>query len=72
MKKIYGRYSYLFVCILFSVTVFSQKNESDLSYNRKEIMITMRDSIQLHTVVFPPKNLMSPTGGKSLAFRRRL
>jgi putative CocE/NonD family hydrolase len=37
-------------------TVFAQQNNHEDKYNRKEVMITMRDGIKLHTVIFTPKD----------------
>lgn len=45
------------ICVLVSgiCPVFAQAPKADDKYNRQEVMITMRDGIQLHTVIFTPK-----------------
>src|SRR5882762_1602152 len=49
--------------LLFSFNVsynaIAQASKDDL-YNRREVMITMRDGIHLHTVIFTPKNQSEP------------
>ncbi|WP_259068232.1 CocE/NonD family hydrolase [Mucilaginibacter sp. X4EP1] len=46
--------------IVFILTVtqksFAQTASTDARYNRQEVMITMRDGIKLHTVIFTPKS----------------
>ena len=46
--------------VVFILTVtqksFAQTAITDARYNRQDVMITMRDGIKLHTVIFTPKN----------------
>jgi len=54
MKSAYLLVSFLILSFL-SHHGIAQANNDD-QYNRQEVMITMRDGIKLHTVIFIPKN----------------
>ena len=56
MKQHRLQLSLLFACFLFLSISFAQNKVPDDKYDRQEIMITMRDGMKLHTVVFTPKN----------------
>jgi len=53
MKALFTKLSFAAVLLLLAVTSFAQR--ADDKYNRKEVMIPMRDGIKLHTVIFTPK-----------------
>ncbi len=65
MKKITIRF-YLLIFLIFSLTSCKNrpsdkaKEEQNTyvkdNYNKQEVVITMRDSIKLHTVIYSPKN----------------
>jgi len=52
MKKIL----YLFF-IVFSVTAYSQENQTKENYTKKEVYITMRDGVKLFTSIYIPKDI---------------
>ena len=53
MKALFTKLSFAAVLLLWVTSSFAQR--ADDKYNRKEIMIPMRDGIKLFTVVFTPK-----------------
>ena len=55
MKTALFKISLVFVLSGQSLLVFAQHTGPDDKYNRREVMIPMRDGIKLHTVIFSPK-----------------
>jgi uncharacterized protein len=55
MRFLTARIFFAAAIIFLSSYSFAQKEAPD-KYDRKEVMITMRDGIKLHTVIFTPKN----------------
>ncbi len=47
--------TFLLISFIFTGTL-SIAQQTDISYDRQELMITMRDGIKLNTVIFTPKN----------------
>ncbi|WP_299285943.1 CocE/NonD family hydrolase [uncultured Mucilaginibacter sp.] len=45
----------VYLLLLFCFHGFAQSEDKPDAYNRKEVMIPMRDSIKLHTLIFIPK-----------------
>jgi putative CocE/NonD family hydrolase len=56
MKKKILPLCFLIIFTLFSAAAQCQPSAPSDKYDRKEVMITMRDGVQLHTLVFTPKN----------------
>ncbi|MGZ3832117.1 MAG: CocE/NonD family hydrolase, partial [Mucilaginibacter sp.] len=55
--KIFIKLTAGLLIVFFSTSiVFAQVTKPDDKYNRQEVMITMRDGLKLHTVVFTPKD----------------
>jgi len=47
----------LFAILLISIVQHTPaQSQTEDKYNRREVMITMRDGVKLHTVIFTPKN----------------
>lgn len=46
----------LFVSIFIASSTLAQNVKPDDKYNRREVMIPMRDGVKLYTVIFTPKN----------------
>ena len=47
----------LFAILLISIVQHTlAQSQTEDKYNRREVMITMRDGVKLHTVIFTPKN----------------
>jgi len=55
MKLLFTRITLLLSLILCEVVVKAQEAKPESKYIRKDTMITMRDGIKLHTVIFSPK-----------------
>jgi putative CocE/NonD family hydrolase len=55
MKMFFNRITCLALLLLNISVVFAQQNKPEDKYNRQEVMITMRDGVKLHTVIFAPK-----------------
>jgi uncharacterized protein len=55
MRFLTARIFFAAAIIFLSSYSYAQKDNPD-KYDRKEVMITMRDGIKLHTVIFTPKN----------------
>ncbi|MDB4925671.1 CocE/NonD family hydrolase [Mucilaginibacter sp.] len=55
MKILFTKISIIATLTLATANLFAQRVSPDDKYNRKEVMIPMRDGIKLHTVVFTPK-----------------
>ncbi|SHN20057.1 CocE/NonD family hydrolase [Mucilaginibacter sp. OK098] len=55
MKVLFIRISFLAILLLSVNNLSAQQTKPDDKYNRQEVMITMRDGVKLHTVVFLPK-----------------
>jgi uncharacterized protein len=55
MRYFIAKVFFAAVIIFISSCCYAQQQSSD-KYDRREIMITMRDGIKLHTVIFTPKN----------------
>jgi putative CocE/NonD family hydrolase len=55
MKVLFIRISFAAILILSVFNLSAQQTKPDDKYNRQEVMITMRDGIKLHTVIFSPK-----------------
>jgi len=55
--KLFSAFVAAFMLLSFSTyaSAFTNKPDSD-KYNRREVMIPMRDGVKLHAVVFTPKN----------------
>ncbi|EDM43128.1 peptidase S15 [unidentified eubacterium SCB49] len=49
---------FLSICVLLFVTVSAQEDKYDvaLNYSKKEVSITMRDGVKLHTTIYSPKD----------------
>jgi putative CocE/NonD family hydrolase len=60
MKTIFTKIALSCILISAALQLFSQKTSPDDKYNRQEVMITMRDGIKLHTVIFTPKDQSEP------------
>jgi len=56
MKTLITKITFAGILLLNTTILFAQKTSPDDKYNRQEVMITMRDGIKLHTVIFAPKN----------------
>ncbi|MDB5032616.1 CocE/NonD family hydrolase [Mucilaginibacter sp.] len=56
MKILFTKISIIATLTLATANLFAQHVSPDDKYNRKEVMIPMRDGIKLHTIVFTPKN----------------
>jgi putative CocE/NonD family hydrolase len=56
MKALFTKITFITVLLISTVSLFAQNVKPDDKYNRQEVMITMRDGIKLHTVIFVPKN----------------
>lgn len=56
MKVTVIRNLLLIVCLSVTSITFAQNTKPDDKYNRQEVMISMRDGVKLHTVIFTPKN----------------
>ncbi len=55
MKALFIQLNILCFALLVATTAFAQQTKPDDKYYRMEVMIPMRDSVKLHTVVFTPK-----------------
>jgi len=55
MRYFTSRIFFAIGIVFISAYCYAQTEAND-QYNRKEVMITMRDGIKLHTIVFTPKN----------------
>lgn len=60
MKAICTIFTFLAILLLNTVNLYAQVKQPDDKYNRKEVMITMRDGVKLHTVIFTPKIQSEP------------
>lgn len=56
MKIFFNGITCLALLLLNISVVFAQQNKPEDKYNRQEVMITMRDGVKLHTVIFAPKD----------------
>jgi len=56
MKALFTKISFSIVLLVITANLFAQRVRPDDKYNRKEVMIPMRDGISLHTVIFTPKS----------------
>jgi putative CocE/NonD family hydrolase len=56
MKTAVAKMAFIALSVLFTAGLFAQNVKPDDKYNRREVMIPMRDGIKLHTVIFTPKN----------------
>jgi len=56
MKSIFTTIAFAIILSLNVLNLFAQQIKPDDKYNRREVMIPMRDGIKLHTVIFTPKN----------------
>jgi len=56
MKAFFTKITFIAIFWLPATHLFAQQVKSDDKYNRKEVMIPMRDGIKLHTVIFTPKD----------------
>jgi uncharacterized protein len=56
MKSIFTTVTFTAILSLNVTILFAQQTKSDDKYDRREVMIPMRDGIKLHTVIFTPKN----------------
>jgi putative CocE/NonD family hydrolase len=55
MKAFFTKTTFIAIFLLSTANLFAQVKPDD-KYNRQEVMITMRDGLKLHTVIFTPKN----------------
>jgi hypothetical protein len=55
MNKVIVQLKLVLVLVLCAQALFAQTAAED-KYNRKEVMISMRDGVKLFTVIFTPKN----------------
>jgi putative CocE/NonD family hydrolase len=55
MKVLFTRISFWAILMLSVYNLSAQQIKPDDKYNRQEVMITMRDGVKLHTVIFTPK-----------------
>jgi putative CocE/NonD family hydrolase len=56
MKTLLTKIIFIAALLLTTLKLYAQATKPADKYNRKEFMITMRDGIKLHTIVFTPKN----------------
>jgi len=56
MKVFFIRITLMVITLTVTQKTFAQTTNADAKYTRQEVMITMRDGIKLHTVIFTPKN----------------
>ena len=56
MKALFIRIGFTLMLVFGTCYSFAQQVKPDDKYTRKEAMITMRDGVKLHTVIFTPKN----------------
>jgi putative CocE/NonD family hydrolase len=54
MKELFQRIILTAILLMTTAKLFAQTTPDD-KYNRQEAMITMRDGVKLHTVIFTPK-----------------
>src|SRR5882762_4425026 len=55
MKVLFTRISFWAILMLSVYNLSAQQIKPDDKYNRQEVMITMRDGVKLHSVIFTPK-----------------
>lgn len=55
MKAIFNKTAFVIFLTILKLNLFAQPVQPDDKYSRKEVMITMRDGIKLHTVIYTPK-----------------
>ncbi|GAC1308391.1 MAG: CocE/NonD family hydrolase [Mucilaginibacter sp.] len=55
MKVIFTRIIIAGILLFDTLSLSAQQVKPDDKYNRKEVMIRMRDGVKLHTVIFTPK-----------------
>jgi putative CocE/NonD family hydrolase len=55
MKVIFTRIVVAGILLFNNLSLSAQQVKPDDKYNRKEVMIRMRDGVKLHTVIFTPK-----------------
>eukprot|EP01037_Dinobryon_pediforme_P012038 gene12039-12128_t len=55
MKAIFNKTAFVIFLTILKLNLFAQPVQPNDKYSRKEVMITMRDGIKLHTVIYTPK-----------------